>query len=127
MEMIAIVIIVALIQFMGFSIAVGRARKKHGVPAPATTGNEEFERYFRIQQNTLEQLVIVIPLLAICGLFSDPLWAAVAGLVFVIGRQLYYFGYAKDPNRRSLGFGVGFFATVYLFAAGLVGVVQALA
>ncbi len=126
MELIAIVIILALAQFIWFSIAVGRARVKYKVPAPATSGDEQFERCFRIQQNTLEQLVVFIPAILIAGHYSSPAWAALAGVVFILGRLLYFFSYSKDPARRSTGFAIGFFAVLYLLVAGLAGLVGAL-
>ncbi|MBT8091989.1 MAG: MAPEG family protein, partial [Gammaproteobacteria bacterium] len=63
MTPIAIVTILALGQFILFSIQVGSMRGKHGVDAPAIAGHPEFERMFRIQQNTMEQLVAFIPAL----------------------------------------------------------------
>ncbi len=68
MEAVAIVTVVALAQFVFFSIQVGSMRGKHGVSAPAVTGHPEFERMFRIQQNTMEQLVAFIPALWIFAL-----------------------------------------------------------
>jgi hypothetical protein len=56
-----LVIGVALLEFLYFGFAVGRARETYGIKAPATTGNEMFERYYRVQMNTLEQLIIFIP------------------------------------------------------------------
>ena len=41
-----IVIALAVLEFVVFGIFVGRARSKYQVKAPATTGNEMFERYF---------------------------------------------------------------------------------
>jgi len=124
--LIALVIVLAIVEYMGFALATGRARLKYEIAAPATTGNEIFERHFRAQQNTLEQLIAFIPALIVCGIFSNAMAAAVAGLVFVIGRFLYYRGYVKEPRSRSLGFGLGFLAMVYLSVAGLVGVVGAM-
>ncbi len=124
MELVAIVILLMLVEFMGFSFAVGRARQKFEVPAPATTGHPEFERYFRAQMNTLEQLVIVIPAMLIYAHFGNPTIAAVAGLVFVIGRLLYFRGYVADPKKRSSGFAIGWFASLYLLVAALVGAVR---
>ena len=126
MELIGIVIILALAQFIGFSIAVGRARVKYNVPAPATTGDENFERVFRIQQNTLEQLVVFIPVILIAGHFSNAVAAAVAGVVFILSRLLYFSSYSKDPKSRSTGFSIGFASVLYLLVAGLVGLVGAL-
>ena len=53
MAYVDIVTALALLQFVYFGIQVGRARGRFGVKAPAITGNEQFERYFRVQQNTL--------------------------------------------------------------------------
>lgn len=124
--LIALVIVLALVEYAGFAVVAGRARQKYEIAAPATTGNEIFERHFRAQQNTLEQLIAFIPALIICGMFSNATAAAVAGFVFIVGRFLYYRGYVKEPKSRSLGFGLGFFAIVYLLIASLVGVVRAM-
>ena len=124
--LIALVIVLALVEYMGFAYATGRARLKYEIAAPATTGNEIFERHFRAQQNTLEQLIAFIPALIICGMFSNATAAAVAGLMFIVARYLYYRGYVKEPKSRSLGFGLGFLAMVYLLIASLVGVIGAM-
>ncbi len=126
MELVAIVIVLALVEFMGFGIAVGRARQKFDVQAPATTGHPEFERYFRAQMNTLEQLVVVIPAMVIYAHFGNATIAAAAGLVFVVGRLLYFRAYVADPKKRSLGFGIGWLAAAFLLAAALVGAVMSL-
>ena len=89
MTYVEIVLALALLQFMVFGIAVGRARGKYQFPAPATTGNEMFERYFRVQMNTLEQLVVFIPAIVLFAHLVDPRWAAGLGAVYLIGRTLY--------------------------------------
>lgn len=106
MAWVLIVIVLALLQFYGFGIAVGRARARHGIAAPATTGHPEFERCFRVQMNTLEQLVAFLPAIWLFAQFIDPHWAAGLGVVYLVGRQIYYFSYVKDPKTRSLGFGL---------------------
>jgi len=120
MEAIAVVTILALSQFFLFGIQVGQMRAKHGVKAPAITGNPEFERMFRIQQNTMEQLVLFIPALWIYGYFGNPLWGAAVGLVFIIGRIIYKRGYLIDPSKRSLGFTIGVIAISVLLVGGLI-------
>ncbi len=104
MEVVTIVTILALIQFFWFGIEVGKMRIKHQCKAPAVTGPPEFERMFRVQQNTLEQIVMFIPALWLFAEFVNPLWAAGMGVVYLIGRAVYRMAYVKDPKGRSVGF-----------------------
>jgi glutathione S-transferase len=87
MTLVHIVIALGLIEFFVFLMAVGRARGTYQLPAPATSGNEMFERYFRVQMNTIEQLVIFLPSILLFARYVHPLIAAALGLVFVIGRS----------------------------------------
>jgi len=61
MEIVAIVAALALVEYMVFVMLCGQARGRFGVAAPSTTGNTAFERRFRVQANTVEQLVIFLP------------------------------------------------------------------
>ena len=63
MEYVAIVTILALLQLFVFAVQVGQQRVKHNVKAPAITGPAEFERAFRVHQNTIEQLIVFLPAL----------------------------------------------------------------
>src|SRR5579864_6032065 len=103
MAWVHVVVELALIEFLYFGFEVGRARTRYQVRAPATTGNEVFERYFRVQMNTLEQLVIFIPSILIFAHYLSPYVAAVLGAVFLIGRYVYFAAYVKNPARRELG------------------------
>ena len=124
MAYIVIVAMLALLQFLYFSLQVGRARGRCGVAAPATTGNEEFDRYFRVQQNTLEQLVIFLPALVAAAMFVNAFFAAPVGLLFVIGRGLYARAYVRDPGSRTLGFLLGSVANLALIGAALWGAIE---
>jgi len=104
------------------TMLVGKARMKTGIQAPAVSGDPEFERYFRIQQNTMEQLVLTLPALWLCGQYF-PTAAAVLGLVFLVGRTLYIIGYAKAAEKRSAGFGIGLLASLLLLLGALWGTV----
>ncbi len=120
MEAIATVTILALLQFVWISVKVGSMRGKHGVKAPAVSGHPEFERTFRVQQNTMEQLVVFLPALWMFGHFVDPLWGAGFGLVFIIGRFIYRAEYLKDPGSRGPGFMITFLPTAVMLVWTLV-------
>ena len=104
MEAIVIVTVLALIQFILFSFQVGQMRMKHEVKAPATIGHADFERMFRVHQNTMEQLAIFVPALWLFGFFVDPLLGAGIGIVFIAGRIVYRAAYLKVPSTRPVGF-----------------------
>lgn len=124
MTYVDIVTALAILQFMVFGIKVGGARSRYGIKAPATTGNDIFERHFRVQQNTLELLVALLPGLYLFSRYFNPLWAAGLGLVYLVGRELYALSYVKDPAKREAGFGLSFFPTVVLVAGGLIGAIR---
>jgi glutathione S-transferase len=104
MPYVAIVTVLALVEFFWFGMMVARARDTFGVHAPATTGNEMFERYFRVHMNTLEQLVVFLPVMWVFAAFVSPIWAAVGGVVFIVGRAVYAIAYIGNPRQRTLGF-----------------------
>jgi len=104
MHYVHIVILLALLQFFYFSLEVGKARGRYNLPAPATTGNEMFERYFRVHMNTLELLVMFIPSVILFGQYLNPYLAAGLGVVYLIGRLVYLFAYVKEPKKRGVGF-----------------------
>jgi glutathione S-transferase len=126
MELPALVTVIALLEYMFFSFRVGASRQKFGVTAPAVSGHPEWERMFRVQQNTVEQLVVFLPALWIFAHFVSPTIAAGVGLLFVIGRSLYWVGYVKDPAKRTAGFVMGYLANVVLVLGALGGAVNAL-
>ena len=125
MDLIALVTGVILLEYFVFVMMVGFARNKSGIQAPAITGAPELERALRVQQNTLEQLAIVLPSLWMFGHYISAPVGAGAGLVFVLGRAMYCKGYIADPAKRSMGFLVGFLATLVLLLGGLYGAVMA--
>jgi glutathione S-transferase len=124
MAYVDIVTALALLQFVAFGWQVARARGRYEVPAPAVTGHPIFERYFRVQQNTLEQLVLFVPGLYLFTRYFNPLWGAGLGAVYLVGRQVYSASYLKDPRSRSAGFGLTFLPILVLVLGGLVGAVR---
>lgn len=124
--LVSLVTVLALILFVVTTLNVGRARVKHGVQPPAMTGHPDFERVLRVQQNTLEQLVVFLPALWIFANYVSPIAASILGMIWVIGRGLYAWGYYQAAEKRGPGFGISFFSGVILLLGALVGSVQQL-
>jgi glutathione S-transferase len=124
MAYVDIVTALALLQFVVFGFKVGKARTRYGITAPAISGHAAFERYFRVQQNTLEQLIVFIPGLYLYSRYFNPAVAAGIGVVYLIGREIYAATYVKDPAKRSLGYGLTFVPMMVLVIGGIVGAVR---
>ena len=104
MNLIHVVALLAVTQFLAFAYLVGVARDRYGIKAPAIAGNDGFERVYRVQMNTLEQLVGFLPALFIAGLYWSDGFVAAVGLVYLLGRLVYRQAYLKDPAGRAVGF-----------------------
>ena len=104
MEAVVVVTVLALLQYVFFGAQVGGMRGEAGIKAPAMSGDEQFERRNRVHQNTLEQLVVLIPSLWLFAHFVNPLWGAGIGTVYLIGRFVYRSAYLRDPSSRGAGF-----------------------
>ena len=125
MEFVAIVAGLVLAEYLFFAVRAGVVRGRHEIAAPSMTGHPAFERAVRVQENTLEQLIVFLPALWMFGRFVSPPGAALLGLVFLVGRALYWRGYVEDPPRRGPGFLIGLVATVLLLTGGILGALAA--
>jgi glutathione S-transferase len=111
----ALVTLLAILFYFYTGLHVARARAKYGVKAPATSGQPDFERAFRVQMNTLEWMPIFLPALWLFATdISDPIAAAI-GAVWIIGRIVYLIGYSKAAEKRSSGFAIQAFACIALW------------
>ena len=109
------------------AMRVGVLRGRHNIKAPATSGHPQFDRAYRVQLNTLEQLGIMLPFLWVAALYPiNPPWVApLIAVVWLIGRMIYLRGYMTDPDKRLLGAGIGGFTNVAMFVVALCGVLRA--
>lgn len=126
MEYVAIITVLILLQYTYFGFASGLARGKAGLEAPAVTGDELYERKFRVHQNTMEQLVSFLPAMWMFSYYVSPIYGAGLGLAFLVGRAIYSGSYAKDPATRGKGFMIGFLAMLISFGGTLYGAVVSL-
>ena len=126
MEFVAIVALLALLQYLYFATLVGQARGKYGVNGPAVIGHPVFERYFRVQMNTLELLIVLLPGLWLFAYYVRPTWAALLGAVYLVGRFVYLRSYVTDPAKRGMGFGLSLLPIFVLLLGALIGASSAL-
>ena len=123
MEYTALIVLLALAQYVWFSVRVGSSRGKYGIDAPRTSGDETWERLFRVQMNTLEQLIVFVPGMFLFAVYASSGWAWLPGVVFIVGRQLYAMEYVKNPKTRVPGMALTMLANVVLLVGSLIGVV----
>jgi uncharacterized membrane protein YecN with MAPEG domain len=123
MEYTVLIILVALAQYLYFTFRVGARRTKHGIDAPKTAGDETWERIFRVQQNTMEQLVVFIPAMIVFSTYLSAKWVLVPGVIFIVGRQLYSYEYIKNPGSRVPGMALSLLANVVLLIGATIGLV----
>jgi glutathione S-transferase len=119
-----IVGLLAVIQLVVFGVLVGRARGTYGIAAPATTGHPVFERYYRVQMNTVETLLAFLPGLWLGAKYWSPAYAAALGVVYLIGRLVYLRAYVHDPKTRSVGFAMSMLPALVLVIAALIGALR---
>jgi glutathione S-transferase len=122
----ALITLMAIALMFWTAIGVGRARVKYEVKAPATSGNDMFDRAYRVQMNTMESALMMLPALWVYAGFIGDTGAAAMGLAWVAGRIWYALAYQKDPAKRGGGFSLALLAVAGLWAGGLWGVVKAL-
>lgn len=125
METAVLLIMLALIQYMVIAMIVASTRDKYGVHAPNTVGNPIWERLYRMQMNTMEQLIIFIPSVLAFAYFISSKWVLLPGITYLIGRLIYYRLYYKNAN-RIVGFSMTFASNIALVAGSLIGAILSL-
>jgi len=124
MKLTAWVTIASLLMYIWVFYNVGKARGTHKIAAPATDGPLEFLIALRVQANTVEQLVLFLPLLWLCCIYLSDSVAAVLGATWVVGRIVYALGYYSAPEKRSMGFGISSLAAAGLLIGTIIGLIR---
>jgi len=104
---------VALVFYMSARVSLARIRR--GIDAPAMFGHSDLDRAFRIHQNTVENMVIFLPLLWLASILYSGVIAPGIGVIWLFGRVIYMFGYTVDPANRRVGALIGILCNVALF------------
>ena len=126
MDYVNLVVFVALVEYVVFGAVVGSTRSKFGVAAPATSGHPEWERLNRIHVNTLEQLIVFIPAIYGFARYVSESWAAGIGIIFVVGRIVYFFGYRAAAGKRGPGALLSAPPSYTLLIGAIIGLVRSL-
>lgn len=126
----AAVTVLAIVFYFWTGLHVAIQRGKHGVKAPTMTGPLQFESAVRVQMNTLEWMVIFVPLLWLATIYFSPAMSMaylswlppVLGIIWIIGRWLYMSGYMAAPDKRSMGFSIAGLASIGLLICAIIGI-----
>ncbi len=124
MSYVDLVALLAVAQLVFFGILVGRARGLYGIKAPAVSGNELFERTYRVQMNTLELMVAFLPALFVAAKYWPQPYVAGIGAVYLVGRLIYWRSYVSAPTSRGLGFALSMIPILVLLLGGLAAVLR---
>ncbi|MES2675292.1 MAG: MAPEG family protein [Pseudomonadota bacterium] len=120
----AIITLLSLLLFLLTGVAVAYARDKYGIKAPATTGNDDFERVFRVQMNTQENLILFLPALWLFNNYVSIVWAGIIGLVWLLGRTYYAISYIRSASARGPGFIISILAFAVLAIGASIGILM---
>ncbi len=118
-----ITLLTVLLMF-GLTFNVGRARGKYQIKAPAISGHELFERAYRIQLNTIENVLMFLPALWLFAIFIGDKGAGESGGIWLIARIWYALAYQKNPTKRGLGFLISILVIVGLWIGAAYGIFQ---
>ena len=112
--------LIVLAAYFWIIVQVPQARSKYGVELPAISGHPDFDRIQRAHMNTLEWIVILLPLMWLFAVLVGDLYAGILGVIWGIARIFYARGYAKDGASRLKPFFVtqAVLATLFLGSLG---------
>lgn len=120
----ALVTLLAVALYFFLATRVALARRNFNVKHPATTGSPDFERIFRAHVNTLEWMPTFLVPLWLCAIYFSDVAAAALGLVWIVGRAVYFAGYSQAVEKRLPGFFIQGLACLLLFVGAAAGVIM---
>jgi uncharacterized MAPEG superfamily protein len=104
-------------------LAAHRFHTPEDIGGSGLTGGTDRARLLQAMlQNTLEQLALAVPVYAAWVLLSPAQLAGLcvaAALLFLVGRVLFFAGYARGAPSRAFGFALSFYPTVALLIGAL--------
>jgi glutathione S-transferase len=98
-----VTLLIALVYF-GMALKVARTHARTGILAPTMTGDPVLERTCRAHANTLEWMPIALPSMWLLAVYWSPTVAALLGLLWIVGRVIYFVGYVSEAKKRLPGF-----------------------
>lgn len=123
----ALATMIALAVYYSQGIFVALARKKYKIDPPKISGNEDFERVFRVHYNTLENLPVFLISLWFFALLVSPYIAGWLGIIWSVGRVGYMYGYYKSASKRhSYGSVISYLALLPLLAGSFFAIIKGL-
>jgi len=94
-----VTLLIALVYFW-MAITVARTHSRTGILAPTMMGDPVLERTYRAHVNTLEWMPIALPSMWLFAIYWSPGVAALLGLLWIIGRVIYFVGYVAEAKKR---------------------------
>ncbi len=100
----AIVTLLMALAYFWMALTVARTHARTGILAPTMTGDPTLESTCRAHTNMLEWIPIFLPSMWLFAIYWSANIAAILGVVWIIGRLMYFYGYIAEPKKRYPGF-----------------------
>ncbi len=117
----AIITVLAAVLVIALGIRVSVLRGKYKIDPPTMTGNPELETAIRIHANTVEAMVVFLPMLWLGATLYSETIAFYLGIGWLVGRVIYAVGFTMSPAKRIPGFAIAVLSGVGLLIITLMG------
>lgn len=120
----AIITLLAGALVIALGIRVSVLRGKYKIDPPAMTGNPVLETAIRIHANTVEAMVVFLPLLWLGAMLYSETIAFYLGIGWLVGRVAYAVGFTMSPAKRIPGFAIAILSGLGLMIITIMGLVM---